>query len=350
MEQDSSFNIDDYRKNIFDALLFENDQFIFPIDYGFNYYEYDASLFDESAQNVFEGYKGYSINQLVIIAKYLFQNNNEIKMFGMTNDPDRQINLTNELIEENYLNFVDIEHKKANFTDGVFAGLLETAKSFEEIGYIEKNAETTIEDFSYNIENYFFYKVKSNISLLTHYLIRDGIEILIPLPGTIQSVEKNDKIAGIQMGTNGNVKFSFTQAYGINSASKNKMLAWEFIKFLASAKMQESLQLFPSGISTLPIHNASRFKKLEDGIRMSLFLPEETLLQSAELTESQVQDYNELLEKTENFSDMINTYYVKDNTVNSIIKSELKYFFDNEKTSEETAASIQSKIEMYFNE
>lgn len=354
INNDSTFNMGDYRKNIFDSLKYKGGQYVFPIDYSFNYYEFDSTLLDESAQSNFKGHKGYTISQLADIGKPSFEKDSDKKMFGITNSQNQDINMLNELMEENYLHYIDLENKKANFNDGKFAALLETAKSYETNNYIvptTADSDKSMSDFETDTDARNLYKFKGSMSLLTGYLLRDGIEISIPLFGTTPSVETNDKIAGIQMGENGDVKFNYTQGYGINAASSNKALSWEFIKFLASAEMQESLQLFfPSGIITLPIHNEARMKKLEDGIRLSLFMPDEDALKNAELTEQQKQDYAELVENTEKFSDMINTYYFKDTTANSIIKSEVKNFFNGSKTAEETAASIQSKLEMYFNE
>lgn len=291
MDNDENFKLDEYRKNIFDALKYKGGQYVFPIDYSFNYYEYDSTLLDEEVQSNFQGYKGYTISSLIEIANNSFEKNSDKKMFGITNKPNQEINMFNELMEENYIQYVDLENKKANFTDGKFVELLEKAKEYEEKGYVIKTTSgesKSISDFETNTENRNFYKFKGNMSLVTSYLIRDGIDISIPLFGTEASIEKNDKIAGIQMGENGSVKFSYTQGYGINSASKNKSLAWEFIKFLVSEEMQENLQLlFPSGLTNLPINNDARMKKLEDGIKLSLFMPEEDSLKNATLTDQQ---------------------------------------------------------------
>lgn len=62
---------------------------------------------------------------------------------------------------------------------------------------------------------------------------------IVAAGGFSGEVEDDDQIAGIQADNNGNVPFSFQQAYGINANSDNKATAWAFLKFLLSDEMQK---------------------------------------------------------------------------------------------------------------
>jgi ABC-type glycerol-3-phosphate transport system substrate-binding protein len=61
-----------------------------------------------------------------------------------------------------------------------------------------------------------------------------------------------DEIAGLLTNEAGQAAFRCYQSYGMNANSKNKTLAWEFIKFMLSEEMQQSLNLLG-----FPVNNAA---------------------------------------------------------------------------------------------
>ena len=356
MDLDTEFNMDNYRKNIIEALKYNGGQYIFPLDYSFNYYEYDESLFDEDGINKLQASESFSNEQLVEIAAGLFEADpaEPHEMFGMKGYMNTSLgtSMFNELFLENYSGFIDIQNRKASFTDGAFSQLLDTIKDWEDKGYIlpSDSAEVSLDDFTASTDNQYYYKLKDNIELLLRYLRKEGWKLSLPTAGIKPSTDNNDIIAGMQAVANGSARFSYSQAYGMNANSKNKRLAWEFIKFMSSQEIQETLQLYPGSLTGLPINNEARLSKAKDGIIGELFIQSGESSANKELTEAQQEALDEYVKTVESFSDMLNTYPIMDTTIDSVINSEVKQFFDGKKSSEDTAKAIQSKAELYLNE
>jgi len=348
--------MDNYRKNIIEALKYNGGQYIFPLDYSFNYYEYDESLFDEDGINKLQASKSFSNEQLVEIAAELFEADpaEPHEMFGMKGYINTSLgtSMFNELFLENYSDFIDIQNRKASFTEGAFSQLLDTIKDWEDKGYLlpSDSAEVSLDDFTASTDNQYYYKLKDNIELLLRYLRKEGWKLSLPTAGIKPSTDNNDIIAGMQAVANGSARFSYSQAYGMNANSKNKRLAWEFIKFMSSQEIQETLQLYPGSLTGLPINNEARLSKAKDGIIGELFIQSGESSANKELTEAQQEALDEYVKAVESFSDMLNTYPIMDTTIDSVINSEVKQFFDGKKSSEDTAKAIQSKAELYLNE
>jgi len=356
IDSDPEFNMDNYRENIIESLKYNGGQYIFPLDYSFNYYEYDKSLFDEDAIDKLQASESFSNEQLVEIAKGLSESDpaNPHEMFGMKGFMNISLgtSMFNELFLENYSNFIDIQNRKANFTDGTFAQVLDTVKDWEDKGYLlpSDREELTLDDFSAATDEQYFYKLKGNIELLLGYLREEGWELSLPTAGVTPSTDTNDVFAAMPTGANGGARFSYSQAYGMNANSNNKKLAWEFIKFMASTEIQETLQLYPASLTGLPINNEARLSKAKDGIIGELFMQSGESSANKELTADQQKAYDEYVDSIEKCSDMLNTYPIIDTTINSVINSEVKQFFDGQKSSADTAKAIQSKVDMYLNE
>lgn len=353
MDSDSDFNTADYRMNVIEALKYNGGQYVFPLDYSFNYYEYDASLFDEGDVSKLQSADSFTIEELIALAKesQSTATHSFMGMKGYTN-PVSGTSVFSELFLANYNSYIDIENKTADFTSGNFADMLDSIREWEAQGFIlnSSNADLSIEDFTESTTEQYFYKLKYNIELLTRYLRQEGMEVTVPLAGVSPSTTDNDTVLGLGKGQDGSQVFTYNQAYGMNSNSQNKRLAWEFIKFMASQEMQESLQMQVTGLLGLPIHNEARNNKAADGIVGELFMQTGEPTADKTLTDEQQAALDEYIGVTEKYSDMLNVCPIEDVTINSIIHSEVKAFFEGQSTSDEVAAAIQSKVDMYLNE
>lgn len=353
IDGDSDFNTADYRMNVIEALKYKGGQYVFPLDYSFNYYEYDASLFDESGVSKMQAADSFTIEELIEIAKESESMSLHpiMGMKGYTN-PSSGTSVFNELFLSNYSSYIDIANKTADFSSGSFADMLDTIQDWEAQGYIlnSSNADLSIEDFTESTTEQYFYKLKYNIELLTRYLRQEGMEVTIPLAGVSPSTTDNDTVLGLGKGQDGSQVFTYNQAYGMNANSQNKRLAWEFIKFMASQEMQESLQMHVTGLLGLPIHNEARNNKAADGIVGELFMQTGEPTADKTLTDEQQAALDDYIGAIEKYSDMLNVCPIEDVTINSIIHAEVKAFFEGQSTSDEIASAIQSKVDMYLNE
>lgn len=350
MDADSGFDSSDYCKNVLEAMKYHGGQYIVPLDYRFDYMAYDTSLFtEEEHKNLQE--TDITYEKLIKAAQEAFARANtdsddSIRMFGITAGSQ----MFRELLNTDYAKYIDIENNKVNLTDGNFAKMLESVKKYGENGYLEPNSDSeefTIEDFEMSLQSKFFYKSKDSYSLLGEALKSAGSESFYSF-GTDLGNENNDKTLGLLTNADGEVEVDYFQAYGINSNSDNKALAWAFLKFLLSEEIQASQELTPIG---LPVNKAAHLEKAQKDISgMVGMYAEDTATQSKELTEAQQKAYDYYLKSTEEFSALLNHHSIQDDTINEMIDKEAKRYFDGSKSADEVASALQEKIELYLNE
>jgi ABC-type glycerol-3-phosphate transport system substrate-binding protein len=345
MNRDPAFDRADYRENILDALRYKSGIWLMPLNYSFNYFAYDSSLIPEP-ENRFGVDKAFSAGDLFNIGKNYFDGS--IKLFNTADYAQGpRGGMFDQLLEENFSSFVDLQNHTVNFSNGAFAGLLDSVRAYGEQGYIPRgvtgqtDAGRMMRQASEAITERVYFKLNSSFALVSQFT--RGTGITLRTEGGVRAIEDDDEIAGIAANAEGKVPFTYSQAYGINSQSKNKALSWAFIKFLLSEEMQLSTASAPS-ISSLPINNKAREQKAElifSGAFMGRGQPLNTNQQMA------LKDYRAAVEA---LSDQINTYVVQDTTVNDMISAEVRYFFSGSRTAGEVASVLQNKTDLYLNE
>jgi multiple sugar transport system substrate-binding protein len=340
MAADPLWNDGSFRLNILQAARYRGGLWFLPVDYSFGYYAYDRSLIPPSAD--FGTGKSLNIGMLTDMAGPLFSGG--AKVFNLYDHvPGSLGGLFKELLDEQYYYFVDQEGRRANFNDGVFAGLLETVRNYAETGFILQSAAGTAEGMdpaARETERYFF-KINSNAALVNQYGRLSGRRMMIRTPGSSGGIEDDDEIAGIRANRDGSVPFNFSQAYGINANARNKQGAWEFLKFLLSEEIQGSAAL---SFTTLPLNNRARAAKAErvfSGAYMG---------QGQALNQRQRELLGAYQTAVEELSDQINRYVVRDTLIDDMIASETRYFFDRSRTAEAVAAVLHNKVNLYLNE
>ena len=268
MEQDPEFDRSDYRVNILDAVTWKGGTWFMPMDYMFNYYTYDITLIT-GEQTDFGAGSAFTTEQLLDIAIPLFDG--ETKIINSSAYSNRGGSLWARLLREHWVEFVDIAGKKANFTDGKFVDLLNSVIGYNDDGYIPESftgqidREEMMEQMMKTPTDRYYFKPKSNSSLLTYYLsgTQSRFNVGFVNAGGGAAIEDDDLIAGIAANADGSVPFTYSQAYAVNSDSKNKHTAWAFIKFMLSGEMQASGAAGMGSIRGLPLHNETRAKQLE---------------------------------------------------------------------------------------
>lgn len=353
MEADPDFNREDYRQNILDAIAYKGGTWLLPLDYTFEYYAYDSTLLAGGEAAGFGTDKAFTAEQLIDVAAPSFDGSS--KLFNVTEyTPKGGVGMFNRLLAENYASFADVENKKADFTGGGFVELLNAVKEYAEKGYIpqsvmgKQDAGQIMGGKMQEPTTRYYYKPKNNFSLTQQYNKNSGRKVVMFTAGAEIGIEDDDKVAGIAADKNGNVPFEFGQAYGINSNSKNKQTAWAFLKFLLGEDMQLSTNL---SMASLPLHNAAREKKAElvlSGafINGGMFKDGKNV----ELDSVQQDVLDNYKNAVEQLSGLINTYNVRDSIVDDMISSETRYFFSGEKSADEVAQVLQSKVDLYLNE
>lgn len=343
MDADSSFDIKDYQKNILDATKYHDGQYIMPLDYMFDYLAYDSSLFNEKEKQSLEKNDQYTYKKLFEIGKEPLQRANTnaagpVRMFDRFAGTD----MVREILSTDYKNYIDIENRKVYLTDGKFARLLESVKKYGENGYLSidsNNKELSAEDLEKMDRQHFVFKTKMETSLIDEALKRAGINSNGPVSDGGDT--SNDKSLGSLTNDNGEAQFRYMQAYGINSNSKNKALAWAFLKFLMSGDI-------PLESYSFPINNAARMDMIKLYISGQLF--DGKADPNKELTAEQKKAYETSTKSIEKFTNALNYYPIKDDNIDAMIEKEVDNYFNGSKTADQVASTLQEKIELYLNE
>ncbi|GHU01398.1 ABC transporter substrate-binding protein [Spirochaetia bacterium] len=348
MEADPGFNRGDYRQNILSALNYKGGTWFLPLDYSFNYYAYDASLVPAQAAQIaaqiaaqFGPDKAWNTGELFKLGESWYDGKHRLLNTTVTG-------LGFRLLDEQMEHFADLENRKANFLDGGFTGLLESLKQYEERGYIppevsrQGEAGRMLRAAAAEEDRYYF-KANGNFSLYDQFTRGTGIKMMIRREGSAGGITDDDEIAGIAAAAaDGSVPFTYSKAFGINSRSKNKALAWAFLKFLLSEEMELSTS---HDAGSLPLHNGARAEKAE-----LLFTGAFMGRGGQPLNDQLRQRMEQYRGVVETMSDSINHFAITDSAVSDMITTETRLFLGGSRSVEETAKVLQNKVDLYLNE
>lgn len=149
-------------------------------------------------------------------------------------------------------------------------------------------------------------------------------------------------------------------AVGINSQSKSKEGAWEFIKFLLSEERQDSMLESELALSRFPVRKSTLEKGFEKAMEPEyemdengnqVEIPKATYLPSSKeeiklyaATEEDIEKMRELITSVNTFSEG------NGSPICEIIMEEVAAFYEGDKSAEEVAGLIQNRVETYLNE
>jgi len=340
MEDDPNFNKADYRANVFDAVKYKGGQYIFPLSFFYNFIAYDTTLLNDSEREALSAKNAFSISELVDIAKDAFKGDDHI--FGYTGGYEES-SIFHPLLAENYASFVDIENRKAVFDDGRFEELLLTVTEYVEKGYVMKTLESERGWGNYgglgnpNPNQRFCYKQEDCRALMQN--IDKDMEISqyeFYTPGF--GYDEDDAIAGMAADYKGDIPCRMVYVYAINSNSKNKRAAWEFIKFMAGEEVQGYFEIIG-----VPVNKNAFVDKERRDLKQ---YEEEPLI----LSKSGQEIFKKYLAQANEFADMANTFIIRDNRIDEFIEQEAAAYFAGTKSAKDAAAALQNKVKLYLSE
>ena len=345
MQNDPLFNKSEYRGNIIDALRYNNGTWFLPMDYAFNYFAYDATLVPAQIAAGFGADQSYSTEELLNLGMPIYTGT--YRLFNAMDYVRGPGGMFNQLLAERLQSFINLETERAAFSDGRFASLLGSVRSYAEQGYIPRSvtglqtAGMARQQGMSAPTDRFFFKQNSNVSLMSQYTRGMGMMMRMMSSGTASGIETDDEIAGIAANSDGSVPFKYNQGFGINSQSKNKAAAWAFIKFLLSKEMQLSTNLVATG---LPLNNEARQEKAE------LTFSGAGIGGSSRMNDQMRAALEAYKTAVEVLSDQINCFNVQDTSLNDMIAQEVQYFFNGSRTADEVAKVLQNKADLYLSE
>jgi multiple sugar transport system substrate-binding protein len=340
MNLDPIFNKADYKQNIFEALRYKDGIWFLPIDYSFNYFAYDSTLVPAQIAAGFGPDKVFSTEQLFNLGMSMYDGT--YKLFNATGTAN---GLFNQLLNENIRSFINLDTGHANFLDGKFTALLNSVRNNADQGYIpqgitggQQNAEQLMRNAIAEPTDRYYFKLNANLALLGQFTRSLGLMMRMMNASNSPAIDTDDEIAGIQANADGSVPFTYSQGFGINSQSKNKAVAWAFIKYLLSKEMQLSTNLMDMGFR---INNEARAE------RAALSFPSRPGQPMNDQERGILEMYKAAVEK---LSDSINTFVVQDTSLNDMIRPEVQYFFAGTRSADEIARVLQNRADLYLSE
>lgn len=222
-----------------------------------------------------------------------------------------EVQFADYLIGDQLSDFIDVEKKSVNLNSDAYISLLKEVKELS-----DNHAFGADVDF-YNTE--YYYAATCDYDVQAAFYELDGQS------GLSYSMPVTDR--------EGNTAVNANYCMALNSASQNKDLAWEFMKYLLS----EEVQTLPS------VHGLAVNKKGFDAAveRYYNFYAEG----NSGLVEKE--EYGELLQS---WMEQINDCDTVDSALWALIEEENGKFFEGKQSAEDTASVLQGKIGQYFNE
>lgn len=349
MNADEGFDLSGYKSNIIEGTRYKEGQYIIPLDFGYEFYSFDKSRVSGGTAQTLRAKDRFTYWELTDLIMEQFSNDESgARVIDFQGGAQQAFNF---MLSLDYDKYINLENKKANFTDGEFVQILNKIKEQKDGGYFVPDFSTSEESVSDFVEGQRLYYYKMQIDMILRdvfYPHEDVTEGAFPTP-------EIDEIVGLLTNDDGDVRFRCYQAYGINANSENKKLAWEFIKFLLGEEMQLSLNLLGKPVNNAAFVENSKlyFTKMPDytPVDENDLDGEYVVTGYREITDEKiVSAYEQYYERLSSFVNALNHYPARDEIIDDMLASETALFFSGERSAEETAEALQNKVQLYLDE
>jgi multiple sugar transport system substrate-binding protein len=312
-----------------------------PLSFGFSFYTFDKEKAGDNARNALQAKNMFTYDELIGLAEGARAG--DTILFGFRG---AQVALLSLLRETGFEQYVNLETKTANFAGGQFAALLDKFKNQGSAGYFQPeitSIEKVAQDFA-EMQRRLFYTEKLSMECSYIFYPMDEMDVPggMPEPG---------EIVGLLTDGSGRASFDNRQSLIMNANSQNKQLAWEFIKFMLSEEMQTSSNLadIPVNLAAFTEHTKLNLIKFPNYVAEG----DDYIVDGyQDMTDEKfVAAYEEFVKIYTPFVDALNaTNLMTDRTIREMIETETALFFEGARSAEETAAALQSRVQMYLDE
>lgn len=217
------------------------------------------------------------------------------------------------LIRDSIGQFVDVDRKKVSLDTQEYIALLESVTALAESGYFDAGLD--------------FYHTKYYFAATCDYDVQAAYYSMDTGSGPIWCEPLAD--------AEGRVFIKSNSCMALNSASADKALAWEFIRYLLSDEMQTLPSLHGPAVSRRGLEAVAerQYAFYKEGNGGAGFGSEE--------------EYQGILES---WMLRINGCDTLDSAIMTLIEEENNKYFTGQQTAQETARRLQRQLEQYFNE
>lgn len=307
----SEFNNENYFMNVLEAARQEDGKiYLIPYMAKFDCIAFSQELLDEQAdiQNKLENQNSARFTESMDIAKMLLSGTDKRNAYLLQMN---EISYMEYLIKDNFSQFFDMDNKQVQIDNAEYIRLLETVKELSDNNYLGAGVD--------------FYNSDYQFAAMIDYDVQAGFYGLNAGSGQAYSQPLANE--------NGNVVINANGCLALGSASANKELAWEFVKYLLSDEMQSQ----PS------IHGLTVNRKGFDSA-VDRYYEFYTEGNSSAVNK---EEYRDLLRS---WMEEVGACDMVDSALWTLIDEENGAFFSGKQTAEATAKNLQKKITQYFNE
>ncbi|MCL2405805.1 MAG: extracellular solute-binding protein [Defluviitaleaceae bacterium] len=346
MDNDQSFNINDYRPNILDAISTNNELYMFPITIDFRYLAFDSSLLTNQ-QDTLTARHAFTFEELFDIARPFLGHTRaggyDHRMIAM-----QEMQLFTSMLDLYQSYFIDIGNRRANFTDGVFVEMLNQIQDYIAAGYLQERWEENMSMIGGTAATQrYFYRLNSALMLFNEFNRDDENRMSMDFG---VGITDDDLVAGLLGNSLGHVPFSLGgrhggAAFGINANSPNQELAWEFIKFLSSDALIEILR--PPGGIPLYVSALEHMAQMWATGQFFTGANERSELALTAVEQARVDAYMETVNR---FMDMFNTFNVTDTIIRDMVLEAVRDYWAGDISAHDLANRLQSSVHLVLNE
>jgi len=312
LQASPEINADDYYMNVIEAPTDGDGKlFVLPLNFNFDVICFDGDLVAESGGFAFDGLDAVSYKKAADYAKQLVDNSAKTDDVYLT--LSNSGNHISRLTSGNYSGLVNMQTRENRFGEADYIDMLNQVKALMNEDYFP-NAMSL--DF-YNTEYWFALNVQQDANAAFEHLT-DARQHAFALPACDE---------------NGDVRADSLYGFAMNDKSKNKGLAWEFMKHLIS----EEVQTLPSFVR-LGVNKKGFASYIENQYKLSI--------DNGYVPSFSEDEYLKLLDE---WTARVNTYN-DFGVIDDMVFEEARSFADGKQTAEETAKRLQTKVNQLLNE
>lgn len=329
ISKDKSFNLNNYRQELFNACKYNNNLYIIPVNFAFNTFCANKDILKKEGLSI-ENSK-WTWEEFLKIAQKITKDTNGDGVPDQYALPkmDAKI-LFGYILSSEYENFINSDKKTAKFASQEFIRLLKFTKEFSEKHVCSPTLNTselyqmkdsgTIGFMQGALTNY-------QMTVLMQQVFNGDVEYLSMPTYSGKASPKN---------------FIPIRSFAINKNSKLTAEAWKFIKTLLSDELQSSPEMY-----YFPVSNKALKEKADEEIAQNYIYNANKKQNNSRkikpLTQQDVDFVNKMISELKEIP-------YSDPQVDKIVADIAEEYFSGKMTAEEVANIIQSKVNIYLGE
>lgn len=317
INMDRNFNIRDYAENIIDASKMGNGLYSIPIDYSMDCFLVNSKLLEQKGIIL---KKDIDWEQLYTVVKEA-NSKQGTKLYMLPKMEYRE--LFEYIIYQDVDYYIDKENKLARFDSQEFIHMLELMKRInsEHLLHPDIDCKKIIHsDGKLAPEDILFIPIQMNsYDQIYEYGKYYNSFNIIPVPKGLRT----------------DIREVPADCIAINSNSKYKAEAWEFIKLLLSEKVQLKLSE-----DNFAVSNKANERSKADMLMYLDKYPSSKYYRPTDKEMDNLKDIMAVVNKIESYNPELN----------EMIWNEVEHYIKNEKSAEDTAKAIQNKVQLYLQE